>query len=291
MSLRTGKGKREGRKRERQIQDGFNLFSELLVVVLFVLSLDDCGGCENECRGEGRKERRLFFCTGEDCIRSLFLSILCFRTVTEARCEEGKEGCEQAPSEKDAKGRRETWARGLPVYPLADSGSGVCTAEPSRHQPLWQGVSQEKKAEILSQFLGKNIVTGQAMRRLPAWTKEGELYPQAAHLERHQKLQLQQRTQAELKRRWFLLQRELKGLREEIDRVPGRTMRWNLYCDHLQVGALLLWFFSRACLCMQCVTFVAKPSAGGRGGRFCWRVKTAFYGTTQSLIFVWFTVK
>ncbi|PHJ19685.1 hypothetical protein CSUI_006482, partial [Cystoisospora suis] len=155
------------------------------------------------------------------------------RMVTDTRSEEGKEGSAKAAFEKDTEGRRETWASGLPGYQLGDRSSGVSTAEPSRHQPLWQGVSQEKKAEILSQFLGKNIVTGQAMRRLPAWTKEGELYPQAAHLERHQKLQLQQRTQAELKRRWFLLQRELRGLRDEIDTIPGRTMRWNLYCDHL----------------------------------------------------------
>lgn len=148
---------------------------------------------------------------------------------------EVKKGHHEAPKGTD----RGNTMPARDVQPCQPVGSvlGAYTTEPSRQQPLWQGVSQEKKAEILRQFLGRNVVTGQTLRQLPAWTKEGELHPQAAHLERHQKLQLQQRTQTELKRRWLLLQRELRGLREEIDRIPGRKMRWNLYCDHVEVGA------------------------------------------------------
>ncbi|CBZ55647.1 conserved hypothetical protein [Neospora caninum Liverpool] len=138
-----------------------------------------------------------------------------------------------------------------PQMPIRPSAPSCLPSLPStgRGLPLWQGVSEEDKARILSRLFGDGEEKGREgrgedrrktffswsreKRRLPQWTREGELFPQAAPLERHQKQQLQRRKQEELEQKWRAVQGQIRGVRKEIEEAikarPDKRMRWELF--------------------------------------------------------------
>ncbi|KFG33026.1 hypothetical protein TGFOU_308070B, partial [Toxoplasma gondii FOU] len=123
------------------------------------------------------------------------------------------------------------------------------SASTSRRLPLWQGVSEADRKKILSHLFGgeengreqgaearKTLFPwSREKRKLPQWTREGELYPQAAHLERHQRQQLQRRKQDELEQKWRALHAQIRDVLKEIEEAikarPDKRIRWELFVD------------------------------------------------------------
>ncbi|KEP60115.1 UNVERIFIED_CONTAM: hypothetical protein HHA_308070 [Hammondia hammondi] len=134
----------------------------------------------------------------------------------------------------------------LPSSPSSPSAST------SRRLPLWQGVSEEDRKKILFHLFGGEengreqgaearemlFSWSREKRKLPQWTREGELFPQAAHLERHQKQQLQRRRQDELEQKWRALHAQIRDVRKEIEKAiktrPDKRMRWELFVGRIE---------------------------------------------------------
>ncbi|PFH37585.1 hypothetical protein BESB_040430 [Besnoitia besnoiti] len=156
---------------------------------------------------------------------------------------------------------RPSGAAAVPPPLSAAPLSAAVPAPPGRELPLWQGVPEEEKQRILCRLFGDGdekaggsaaagasaretesannrktfFAWSRVRRKLPQWTREGELYPQAAHLEQHQKHQLQKRKQEELERQWNALQRQIRDVGADIEVVikenPGKRMRWKLFVE------------------------------------------------------------